>query len=149
MDAKERKRIGRLIQILELFKERNSTIPLQQVITFLRVARTPGIGVTEVAHASQTHIASASRHVQALRGQRGATPPLVAAAYGKDERTKPLLLTEDGRHLLSAVLATSDEAPIAVGPVSVVKGAPVQRRLSNDSHCVTPNRIAWDPFGPI
>lgn len=68
MDAKERKRIGRLIQILELFKERNSTIPLQQVITFLRVARTPGIGVTEVAHASQTHIASASRHVQALRG---------------------------------------------------------------------------------
>lgn len=147
MDAQERKRIGSLIEILELFKERNSTIPLQQVITFLHVARTPGIGVTDVARASQTHIASTSRHVQALKGQRGATPPLVVSAYGKDERTKPLLLTEDGRHLLIAVLAVSDVGPNAVGSVSNIKGVPVQRRYSNDSHCVTPSRLAWDPFG--
>lgn len=147
MDEHQRKRIGHLIQILELFKERNSTIPLQQVITFLQVACAPGIGVTDVARISQTHLASASRHVKALRSQRGDKSPLIAAVYGKDERTKPLILTEDGHQLITTVLAASFEVLTAFGSGIPPKDSPVICSHRDDSRSVAPNRVAWDPFG--
>lgn len=147
MDAQERKRIAQLIRVLEHFKESNSTIPLQQVITFLHVARMPGIGVTEVARTSQTHPASSSRHVRALRGQGGAKPALVVAGYGKDERTKPLLLTDEGRCLVNTILAELDPGSFVISAEGGGRRVPMPSGHRGDPRSVTPNRIAWDPFG--
>ena len=146
MDKQRRRRIERLIQILELFKERNSTIPLQQVITFLQVARTPGMGVTDVARVSQTHIASASRHVRALRRPRAEKSPLIAAAYGKDQRTKPLILTEEGHRLITTVLVASCDVSAAGEPTHCLEDASVSRIHRDTSRSEAPNLVAWDPF---
>jgi DNA-binding MarR family transcriptional regulator len=63
--------------------------------------------------ATGIHLATTSRHVQALAGKgRGAhKPALVASGFGKDDRTKAIYLTDAGRSLLGAVLVAMREPP--------------------------------------
>jgi DNA-binding MarR family transcriptional regulator len=124
---------------LELFKEGNSTIPLQQVITFLHVALEPGIGITEVACKSQTHIASTSRHARVLRGRGGRKPALVVTGFGKDERTKPLLLTDEGRRLVNSILGVAN--------TKAVEATQGDKEGGKDVASITTSHVAWDPFG--
>jgi len=104
MQQQDRIRVNQLIQLLDDLKATDPHMPVTRVALFLHIAATPGLAVTQLAKASETTIASASRHVKALGlGGTSGGPPLVVTGYGKDARTKALLLTEEGRRMVNRV----------------------------------------------
>jgi len=109
MQQQDRIRVSQLIQLLDDLKATDPHKPLTRAALFLHIAAAPGLAVTQLAKASDTTIASASRHVKAL-GLGGASggSPLVVTGYGKDARTKALLLTEEGRRMVNRVMETLD-----------------------------------------
>ncbi len=107
MQQQDRIRVKQLIQLMEDLKADDPQMPMTKALAFLHIAAAPGLGVTQLAKVSGTTIASASRHVQALA--RAVAPegsPLVVTGYGRDARTKALLLTEEGRRLANRVTET-------------------------------------------
>jgi len=104
MQQQDRVRVTHLIHLMEDLKAADPHMPLTKALALLRIAATPGIGITELAKASGTSVASASRHIQSLGSAK--TPggaPLVVSGYGRDARTKAVLLTEEGRRLVNRV----------------------------------------------
>lgn len=115
MNRQERMRIMQLIRLLELFKGNNPKMPLQQAIALLHVAYRPGMTITEMAHMTQTHLATASRHAKAWGEHGPEHQALLASGYGQDGRKKALFLTSEGRKLIDSLLAAllriSEDAP--------------------------------------
>lgn len=114
MNRQEREKIMQLIRLLELFKGNNPKMPLQQAIALLHVACRPGMTITEMAHVTQTHLATASRHAKAW-GERGPeNQALLVAGYGVDGRKKALFLTNEGRQLIDTLLDALEATPLVV-----------------------------------
>jgi DNA-binding MarR family transcriptional regulator len=149
MNRQERMRVNQLVHILGHLKGSSATIPLQHAVSFLHIALSPGQTLTQLAQTTHAHIGTASRHVKALSGigHGSQQPPLVAYGFGKDGRTKALLLTDAGRRLLGAVHASLSAMSPASGAVPAEGLPPVSDGDRKNPRSVTPDRIAWDPFG--
>lgn len=107
MNRQDRSQLQQLIRVLDKLKSSNPDMPLQHAVAFLHIAVEPGMNITALSEASQTTLQSASRHVQALGKFGKEKKTLVASGYGKDGRTKSLLLTDSGRSLANSVIALS------------------------------------------
>jgi DNA-binding MarR family transcriptional regulator len=108
MNRDERMRLVQLVHVLDILKAICPTMSIQHAVALLRVAIQPGLSVTQLAESSRVPLASTSRHVRALRMATPKVPALVVSGFGKDDRTKAVLLTADGQHLVSKLLACLD-----------------------------------------
>ncbi len=145
MNKVDRLRISQLARILDVLRGSSPSMPMQHAATFLYIALKPGLAVTELARAMQTHLATTSRHVRALAGLGPGShaPALVALDFGKDARTKTAVLTEAGQSLMRTVLDLLSKS----APVFEISPA-IQRNCDHKSAAnVEPYRIPWDPFG--
>lgn len=127
-------RVHQLVDVMGLLRASIPTMPLHHAVTFLHAAAKPGQAVTELSKAMELSLATTSRHVQVLSGAGLRMPGLVACGYGKDGRTKAVLLTDAGRNLIRAVLVALEGGPRSVNAEPPASGS-------------TPQRISWDPFG--
>lgn len=105
MNRVERMRLVQLVHTLGLLKDICPTMSIQHAVALLRVAIQPGLSVTQLAESSGAPLASTSRHVKALREAAPKVPALVVSGFGKDERTKAVFLTDDGRQLVGKLLS--------------------------------------------
>ncbi|WP_341916345.1 MarR family winged helix-turn-helix transcriptional regulator [Polaromonas sp. YR568] len=106
MNRQDRAQLQQLIRVLDKLKGSNPDMPLQHAVAFLHIAVQPGMNITDLSEVSQTTLQSASRHVQALGKLGKEKKMLVAAGFGRDGRTKALLLTDGGRSLANEVVAS-------------------------------------------
>lgn len=141
-------RVSQLVRILDAMRGSSPNMPIQHAVTFLHIALKPGLAVTELARAMQTHLATTSRHVRALAGLGPGShvPALVASDFGKDARTKAVVLTEAGQSLMGIVLDRLSGMSLASEATSENSPRAVRGREGKNTRTVTPERIAWDPF---
>ena len=138
-------RVSQLVRILDAMRGSSPNMPIQHAVTFLHIALKPGLAVTELARAMQTHLATTSRHVRALAGLGPGShaPALVASDFGKDARTKTVVLTGAGQSLTGTVLDLLSKS----APVFEIAPAMQQDGDRKSAPNVEPYRIPWDPFG--
>jgi DNA-binding MarR family transcriptional regulator len=148
MNSGERIRVSLLVRNLDALKQTSPAMPLQHAVSFLHVALEPGLSVTALAKATGFTVASSSRHVRALAGLGSGkhTPALLASDFGKDARTKAILLTDAGRSLLKTVLDSLSGTPAISKPTVADKPEPCPNNGSTHTHRAPPQRIPWDPF---
>lgn len=101
--------LGRLIETLDLFRELDPEMPIQTVLTFLHVARKPGMSMTELAQAAELGQGSASRNIVAWTDiNRMKQPGYDMVRYEDDRlgdaRRKVSQLTTKGRGFLTRIL---------------------------------------------
>lgn len=147
MNSDERIRVSQLVRNLDALKQSSPAMPLQHAVSFLHVALEPGLSVTALAQSTGFTVASSSRHVRALSGLGAGkhTPALLASDFGKDARTKAILLTDAGRSLLGTVLDSLSGTPVSK-PDAADSPAPCPNTSRKHSHRAPPQRIPWDPF---
>lgn len=106
MNRQDRDHLQDLLRSLNQLKAFNPEMPLQHAVAFLQIAIQPGITITELAQATGSSFASASRHAQALGRPSRQKEALVVTGFGKDGRTKALLLSCGGVRFANAVVTT-------------------------------------------
>lgn len=113
MNKVDRVRVSQLVRILDALRGSSPNMPIQHAVTFLHIALKPGLAVTELARVTRTHLATTSRHIRALAGLGPGShaPALVASDFGKDARTKAVVLTEAGQSLMGTVLDLLSKSP--------------------------------------
>lgn len=98
-----------MILVLEEFRKESPEMPIQQALTFLRIAEEEGETVTDVAKRAGLVLASVSRHVEVLGQFRPAKDiglSLIDDQYHPtDRRRKVLTLTDKGRGLVNRVVS--------------------------------------------
>jgi DNA-binding MarR family transcriptional regulator len=139
----ERMRLVQLVHMLDLLKGTYPTMSIQHAVALLRVAIQPGLSLTQLAESSGTPLASTSRHVKALRVANPRVPALLVSGFGKDDRTKAVLLTDDGRCLVSKLLTCLDGL---VPERSLPEEGEAQNFGLEHPTCKSQKRIAWEPF---
>lgn len=92
MNPQDRMRVHQLVDVLGLLRASIPTMPLHHTVTFLHAAINPGLAVTELSKVIGLPLPTTSRHVKVLSGAGLRMPGLVACGYGKDGRTKAVLL---------------------------------------------------------
>lgn len=147
MNSDERIRVTQLARNLDALKQTSPAMPLQHAVSFLHVALEPGLSITALAKSTGFTVASSSRHVRALAGlgPGGHKPALLASDFGKDARTKAILLTDAGRSLLRTVLDSLSGTPVSK-PDAADSPAPCPNNGRKHPHRAPPQRIPWDPF---
>ena len=147
MNKDERIRVSQLVRNLDALKQTSPAMPLQHAVSFLHVALEPGLSITALAKSTGFTVASSSRHVRALAGLGPGKhlPALLASDFGKDARTKAILLTDAGRSLLGTVLDSLRDTPVSK-PDAVDSPAPCPNNGRKHPHQAPPQRIPWDPF---
>lgn len=109
-----------LLEALILFRGLNSTITVNEIITFLYTCENEGLSVQELAYAAQMTEPTASRSIRSFgpEGSEWARPPacgLVEAFLNpQDARSRVLHLTAEGhetRRRLDSII--SEAVPIA------------------------------------
>jgi len=131
VNAEQRGKIVAFERVLNQFILINPTTPLQDAVAFHHVCLNPGLGVTKLGTASGVPKATASRHVKALAGVGPGAhiPALVTRGTGRDERTKALLLTEEGQRVLDQIVGGAGQEGVHVAVPK--KNCPRSRRSSN------------------
>jgi len=98
-----------VLDVIEAFRDRDSTILLNSVVAFFYVAENEGIAVKELAYLCRLNEATMSRAVRALASPDapGALPPslgLVGMVQNpRDARGRLIYLTDEGRALSQSI----------------------------------------------
>ncbi len=103
MEVNDRIELQRLVSRLEEFVALYSDCTVRQVISFLHVALSPGISVTELSRRCSATLTSTSRHYKAFSVEELGEKGLVAAGY-RDGRSKSLLVSDNGKRLVSTLV---------------------------------------------
>ncbi|MEM7444597.1 MAG: MarR family winged helix-turn-helix transcriptional regulator [Pseudomonadota bacterium] len=132
--------IDRLMRAMEVFRELDPDMPIQYALSFLTLARNPGLSIRDLSERLGIAQSSASRNVAALSEWHSFRKPghnLVQAKEDPRERRRKIVsLTRKGKALLvrlEAVMDGGDGAETEVTRLSP-SGAPAKsRRLAASS----------------
>lgn len=94
--------IDRLVEVVEEFRKFDPEMPAQTMLTFLVIARSPGVRIRDLEAKLGLGSSTVSRNVYALSEARG--PDLVeAVADPSDRRAKMVRLTKRGCRVLASL----------------------------------------------
>jgi len=101
--------VDRLMHILEIFRELDPDMPIQYALSFLTLARNPGLSIRDLADRLGVAQSSASRNVAALSAWHSFRKPghdlVVAQEDPRERRRKVVTLTAKGEALLERIAA--------------------------------------------
>lgn len=127
MDDRERAQLVKLINALNVLRDFQTNLPIRHASAFLQIAVAEGLSITDLSRANESLLGTVSRYGQALSKPGKDGRRLVVNGYGRDNRTKALYLTGDGKTLIVNMLAALDPSSFVAAPTP-------------------PPRIVWNPF---